>query len=254
MTEWQESEHPRDKEGKFTFKGLGENSTQSDEEKMQRRAEILFSNTKGKETGNAQFDYNNIGLGNFNNENLSREDISFPTMRNIQEQKILLSSAIDAETSNSQNAELPSDWIMPVDGGYISSPYGNRKSPGPGASTFHSGIDIVVPVGTPVKAIADGKIRIATSGIKGYGNAVYINHGNINGKRVESEYGHVSQFKVKAGQTVKKGQVVALSGGAKGAPGSGVSQGPHLHLTIREYDNTGIKGQHVEPNKYIRKK
>ena len=48
MPEWQESEHPRDKEGKFTFKGLGENSTQSNEEKMQKRAEILFPKTQEK--------------------------------------------------------------------------------------------------------------------------------------------------------------------------------------------------------------
>ena len=48
MTEWKESEHPRDDYGKFTFKGLGENSTQSDEEKMQRRADILFPTMKNK--------------------------------------------------------------------------------------------------------------------------------------------------------------------------------------------------------------
>ncbi len=144
-------------------------------------------------------------------------------------------------------------FIMPVEGGYISSGYGRRKSPGPGASTFHSGIDIAIPVGTPVKAIGDGKVRIATGGIKGYGNAVYINHGEINGKIVESEYGHLSTFYVTVGEKVKKGQVIALSGGKKGAPGSGVSQGPQLHLTIREYDKDSKKRESVEPYKYIMK-
>ncbi|MBQ9246692.1 M23 family metallopeptidase [bacterium] len=256
MANWNEADHPRDEQGKFTDKGGGSSSTtkESYEERIQRRANILFPNTKEKETGNTQVNYNNVGLGNFSNENLSREDILFPTMKSIQENKILLADAVSTENSDTSKSTIPSDWIIPVDGGYISSPYGNRKSPGPGASTFHSGIDIAVPVGTPVKAIADGKIKVATGGIKGYGNAVYINHGDINGKRVESEYGHVSQFCVKVGQTVKKGQIIALSGGAKGAPGSGVSQGPHLHLTIREYDNTGAKGQHVEPNKYINRK
>lgn len=137
--------------------------------------------------------------------------------------------------------------------GRISSPYGTRKSPGPGASTFHSGIDIAVPVGTPVKAISDGKIRIASGGISGYGNAVYINHGISNGKRIESEYGHVSKFCVKPGETVKKGQIIAYSGGAKGAPGSGVSRGPHLHLTIREYEGNSYKnGKTLDPLKYLK--
>ena len=130
MTTWNEADHPRDDEGKFTYKGGSGSSSK----------------------------------GSNNDKTQSREDILYPTMRNIQDQKVLLSKAIDTETSNSQNAELQLDWIMPVDSGYISSPYGNRKSPGPGASTFHSGIDIAVPVGTPVKAIADGKIRVATGG------------------------------------------------------------------------------------------
>ena len=176
-------------------------------------------------------------------------DVLYDSMSDNKDSKI-----INSDNSDLKNSNNTSVWEMPVDGGYISSQYGNRTSPGPGASTFHSGIDIAVPVGTPVKAIADGKIRVASGGIKGYGNAVYINHGDINGKIVESEYGHVSKFCVKAGDSVKKGQIIALSGGAKGAPGSGVSQGPHLHLTIREYSKTGGKGQHVEPYKYIKKK
>ena len=123
-----------------------------------------------------------------------RADILFDSMNNTK----------NNDNISSKNRTTSTDWIMPVEGGHVSSPYGNRKSPGPGASTFHSGIDIAVPVGTPVRAIADGKIRVASGGIKGYGNAVFINHGDINGKRVESEYGHVSQFCVKVGETVKK--------------------------------------------------
>lgn len=131
-------------------------------------------------------------------------------------------------------------WIMPCKGP-ITSPYGWRKS----TNSFHSGIDIYVPVGTPIKSIADGTVILAQGNIRGYGNAVYINHGTINGKKIVAEYGHVSQIIAKKDMKVKQGQVIALSGGAKGAPGSGWSKGPHLHLTIRE------NGQHVNPFKYI---
>ena len=75
--------------------------------------------------------------------------------------------------------------------------------------------------------------------MRGYGNGVFIDHGMINGKRVVSEYGHLSSFLVKSGDRVKQGQVIAKSGN------TGVSSGPHLHLTIRE--NTIP----VDPKKYL---
>ena len=93
MANWNEADHPRDEQGKFTDKGGGSSSTtkESYEEKMQRRADILFPNTQDKKR-NAQFDYNNIGLGNFNNENLSREDILFPTMSNKKDNRIFIAN------------------------------------------------------------------------------------------------------------------------------------------------------------------
>lgn len=156
----------------------------------------------------------------------------------------------EKQISNS-STETKANWIMPCNG-RISSYYGNRKPPVNGASTFHSGIDIAVPVGTPVKAITTGKVRIASGGITGYGNAIYVNHGNINGKIVESEYGHLSKIYVVKGQNVEKGQIIGLSGGAKGTPGSGYSSGPHLHLTIREYDLNMKNKKHEDPGKYLK--
>ena len=223
---WDESKHPRDDEGKFTFKGQGTTNPNDGNAVWERRANIFYPDMEDKKKLESKVLPLSSSLENINNTKIVGEK----------------------DYIKSDNS---SDWIMPIEGGYISSPYGNRKSPGDGASTFHSGIDIAVPVGTPVKAIADGKVKIASGGIKGYGNAVYIDHGNLNGKRIESEYGHVSEFCVKPGQKVKKGQIIAFSGGEKGAPGSGVSQGPHLHLTIREYDNTTLKGKSVSPDKYI---
>ena len=126
----------------------------------------------------------------------------------------------------------------PVEG-KITSDFGYRKSPVAGATTHHSGIDIGVPAGTPVKAIADGIIIAASGGMRGYGNGVFIDHGIINGKRIVSEYGHLSKFEVKNGDKVHQGQVIAESGN------TGISSGPHLHITIRENNIP------VDPKKYI---
>lgn len=132
-------------------------------------------------------------------------------------------------------------WIMPCNG-RISSGYGKRKPPVPGASAWHNGWDIEVPIGTPVKAIADGKV-IATGAAKGYGYWVAIDHGIINGVQVTSEYGHISSWNIRYGQIIKQGDIIAKSGN------TGYSSGPHLHITIREGRFQGIA---VDPSKYIR--
>ena len=129
-------------------------------------------------------------------------------------------------------------YVKPVEG-KITSDFGYRKSPLHGATTNHSGIDFGVPIGTSVKAIADGTIIAANGGIRGYGNGIFIDHGTINGKRIVSEYGHLSSFLVKVGDKIKQGQIIAKSGN------SGISTGPHLHLTIRENNIP------VDPKKYL---
>lgn len=135
----------------------------------------------------------------------------------------------------------PQKWIMPCQG-RISSGYGKRKPPVPGASAWHNGWDIEVPIGTPIKAVADGKV-IATGAAKGYGYWVAIDHGIINGVQVISEYGHISSWNVRYGQIIKQGDIIAKSGNA------GYSSGPHLHITIREGH---FQGTAVAPSKYIR--
>lgn len=133
------------------------------------------------------------------------------------------------------------EWIKPCNGP-ITSGYGKRVSPVPGASTYHNGWDIGVPIGTPVNTIADGKV-IAVGPATGYGKWVVVDHGVINGTRVTSEYGHLSSWNVSYGQTVKQGQVIAKSGN------TGYSSGPHLHITIRE----GVfPGKAQDPGRYIK--
>lgn len=144
-------------------------------------------------------------------------------------------------TSQPKTPPQSPKWIMPCNG-RISSGYGKRKPPVPGASAWHNGWDIEVPIGTPVKAIADGKV-IATGAAKGYGYWVAIDHGIINGVQVTSEYGHISSWNVRYGQIIKQGDIIAKSGN------TGYLSGPHLHITIRE---GRFQGTAVDPSKYIR--
>ncbi len=88
-------------------------------------------------------------------------------------------------------------------------------------------MDIAVPIGTPVGSISSGTITKAGTS-QGYGIAVFVDHGIINGKHVTSEYGHLSKINVKVGDKIKTGQTIAKSGN------TGRSSGPHLHITIKE--------------------
>lgn len=113
--------------------------------------------------------------------------------------------------------------------------YQLRLSPSP---RLHEGADIIVPAGTPVRAIAAGVVRRADeSDPKGYGSRIVVEH-VVDGQRVRSQYAHLSQRLVKVGDQVQAGQAIAKSGGEAGAPGSGDSSGPHLHFEIIEGGGT----------------
>ncbi|KHO62105.1 metalloendopeptidase [Thermoanaerobacter sp. YS13] len=120
--------------------------------------------------------------------------------------------------------------------GTITSPFGMRKSPFGYGTEFHPGIDISVPVGTPVKAAGKGVVTYA-GWLTGYGNAVIIDHGY----GIESVYGHNSEILVKVGQSVKRGDIIAKSGN------TGRSTGPHVHFEVR------VNGNPVDPMKYLAK-
>jgi len=99
----------------------------------------------------------------------------------------------------------------------------------------HTGIDFKVPVGTEIRAIADGTVLFTRASTTGYGLHVVINHGG----GIVTLYAHCSRILVGEGQRVSKGQVIALSGN------TGNSTGPHLHF---EYI---ISGKPVNPRPYL---
>lgn len=112
-------------------------------------------------------------------------------------------------------AQRPVRYMWPVTGP-ISSYFGPRWG------RMHEGIDIVVPVGSQVRATRSGRVTVS-SWMGGYGYAVYIDHGN----GISSRYAHNSRLLVRPGEYVSQGQVIALSGS------TGQSTGPHVHFEIR---------------------
>lgn len=112
----------------------------------------------------------------------------------------------------------PSIWPAT---GWLSSTFGGRSDPFSGEQNFHPGIDISADRGTPVYAPADGTVESASySG--NYGNLVVIDHGF----GIATRYGHLSRFGVRAGQVVKRGDLVGYVGS------TGRSTSPHLHYEV----------------------
>lgn len=109
--------------------------------------------------------------------------------------------------------------LSPLPYDRVTSGWGWRTNPVMHFHEFHKGIDLAVPVGTPVKTIADGRVVYAGWGT-GYGKYVKVEHPG----GFATIYSHLSAFKVHVGEQVKQSQVVALSGN------TGWSTGPHLYF------------------------
>lgn len=120
-------------------------------------------------------------------------------------------------------------FIWPVRGP-ITSPFGERYHPILHRVRMHTGIDIGVPWGTPIKAAGTGVV-IASQYMGGYGNVVIIDHGG----GISTVYGHCSELFVRVGEHVGQGQHIANVGA------TGLATGPHLHFEVR------VKGHPVNP-------
>ena len=113
--------------------------------------------------------------------------------------------------------------FWPFDPAIINYGYGNA----PGYGGFHNGIDFPVPQGTELRATASGIVRNVNAGVKdGWGVDIMT----PDGWKVRAW--HVSAFLVPNGSQVNAGDVIALSGGAKGTPGAGNATGAHLHWGV----------------------
>ena len=122
----------------------------------------------------------------------------------------------------------------PIVKGWMSSPYGERVDPISGKKAWHEGMDFAGAKGSEVIAVANGVVVFA--GYRdGYGQMVEISHG----KDLRTRYGHHEEVLVHAGQSVKRGDVIALMGS------SGRSTGPHVHFEVLK------EGRPVNPARYV---
>ncbi|RJR49585.1 MAG: hypothetical protein C4576_06595 [Desulfobacteraceae bacterium] len=122
----------------------------------------------------------------------------------------------------------------PLKQGRLSSDYGWRKDPFTGGDQFHHGIDLAAPEGSPVRAAMEGKV-VASEYREKYGNLVMIDHG----RGVTTLYAHNRENKVKEGDWVRKGELLATVGS------TGRSTGPHLHFEVK------MEGSHQDPSAFL---
>ncbi|RAN95950.1 M23 family metallopeptidase [Micromonospora saelicesensis] len=122
-------------------------------------------------------------------------------------------------------------WVDPMPGAAVTSCYGQRWG------TLHAGIDLALPSGTPIHAAAAGTVTQAGDASDGYGNSVFIDHGN----GYLTHYAHQSRIAVTVGQKVKAGQVIGYEGA------TGDATGPHLHFEVHQ----GMWNQ-IDPAPFMR--
>jgi murein DD-endopeptidase MepM/ murein hydrolase activator NlpD len=123
----------------------------------------------------------------------------------------------------------------PVIQGWISSYFGRRTDPFNGRTAYHKGIDFAGPAGSQVVAVAAGVVTYSKDRF-GYGKTVEINHGN----GYVTRYAHNQRTLVAPGDTVQKGQSIALIGS------TGRSTGPHLHFEVLR------NGRAIDPMSFVR--
>ncbi|MEU5961892.1 M23 family metallopeptidase [Micromonospora parva] len=122
-------------------------------------------------------------------------------------------------------------WVDPMPGAAVTSCYGQRWG------TLHAGIDLALPSGTPIRAAAAGTVTQAGDASDGYGNSVFVDHGN----GYLTHYAHQSRIAVTVGQKVKAGQVIGYEGA------TGDATGPHLHFEVHQ----GMWNQ-IDPAPFMR--
>jgi murein DD-endopeptidase MepM/ murein hydrolase activator NlpD len=150
----------------------------------------------------------------------------------IKKQMAIQSKSLDEITKLAEEKEkllvaIPA--IQPINNENLTrmaSGYGWRSDPFTKARKMHWGMDFSAPKGTPIYASGDGKVSRADNNSSGYGKHVRIEHGY----GYVSLYGHMSQYNVKVGQKVKRGDIIGFVGS------TGRSEGPHVHYEVWKDD------------------
>ena len=147
---------------------------------------------------------------------------SLEDQKRIRQDRALVKSArkIDDPRTN-----FTQSFIWPVIG-RISGIYGSQRILNGTPKNPHSGVDIAVPTGTPVKAPADGRVTLVHDDMFYSGGTLIVDHGH----GISTVYMHLHKILVKKGQTVKQGEVIAQVGA------TGRVTGPHLHWGMNWFE------------------
>jgi murein DD-endopeptidase MepM/ murein hydrolase activator NlpD len=138
---------------------------------------------------------------------------------------------VELDSVSSVRDALPGIWPTQGD---ITSGFGWRTDPVHGSVRFHAGLDIANDRGTPIYAVAPGRVtRAATS--TSYGRVIDIDHG----LGISTRYAHCTTLRVKEGDIVERGDFISTMGS------TGKSTGPHLHFELRVDDSAH------DPLKYL---
>ncbi len=140
----------------------------------------------------------------------------------------------DGSSGGNNGGSSGGGWMVPVSYVKLTSPFGFREQPTAGASTYHQGVDLAAPKGTPIVASRGG--TVTTAGSSGsLGLYVIVNHGD----GFSSLYAHMEFISVSSGQAVSAGQQLG------GVGRSGITTGYHLHFGIMN------NGAYVNPAAYV---
>jgi murein DD-endopeptidase MepM/ murein hydrolase activator NlpD len=175
------------------------------------------------------------GSGGLRNDETSaspyRDDIDKMSFRSHNLTKDL--NALEQKFTAQSRMLSSTPSIAPVRG-ILTDGFGGRSDPFTGESGQHNAVDISSAVGQPVRSPADG-IVVKAEWANGYGNVIYVSHGY----GYSTRYGHLSNFAVRPGARIKRGDVIGYVGS------TGRSTGPHLHYEVRVNNNP------VNPLEYI---
>lgn len=163
----------------------------------------------------------------------ARFDVHYGIVRNAVKNLEVDIHQLDQALLDKESFLHSTPTLMPAKG-WITSYYGHRMSPYSGKVKMHEGLDVGAPIGTSVFAPADGLVTFA--GAKsGFGIIVQVDHGY----GIETIFAHSQMARVKKGQKIKRGTVIAQVGN------TGYSTGPHLHYEVR------VNGTPVDPLYFI---
>lgn len=203
---------------------------------------LLLSRNNTKTNQNSAGDADRIGLPNqalgsdVNVDNLEFKDL-FAALSDIRAKSSVQLEGLSTLLKELQGYRVrlsQTPTISPVQG-LVTSFYGVRSSPITGEPKMHMGVDIAAPMGSPIRAAANGTVvRAGTA--DDYGNYIEIAHGF----GVVTRYAHAQKLLVRTGARVSKGDLIGLVGA------TGRTTGPHLHYEVE------VAGRKVDPSNFIR--